>query len=164
MSTFAGTSSWSSASSSTTPGPPPRPRRAQRRRSWQASPAESRAYPLPSRFHAHRGSRVVHGAGLSAGVTWRALVSGDRDSKLEVGRGLRRCPPSDVLAAWSESCRVVGAAHPPGGWSRSTRILSVAGNHGVAERKRLYLDDLNHLRKGAYQARCTPGGGEVECV
>jgi hypothetical protein len=33
---------------------------------------------------------------------------------------LRRSPPSDVLTAWSEGCRVVGAAHPPGGWSRST--------------------------------------------
>ena len=50
------------------------------------------------------------------------------------------------------------------GWS----LLS----HGVAERKRLDLGNLNpiyereltYLRKGAYHARCTPGEREVECV
>ena len=48
------------------------------------------------------GCRVVHGAGLSGGVTWRAATSGDCHGRLGMGSCLRRSPPScEALIRWN---------------------------------------------------------------
>ena len=150
-------------------------------------PSSSQTNPTASRSHARRGSRVLRGAGLSGGVSWRALLSGSPPSAETISSGAGSSTDTEgprVLheaglsggGVWraatsidcdggrrrggcrfAESCRAVGTARPLGGWIQSAFFSGGARLASVLGSRKAFLGHSGSREPAGLRARSRAG-------